>query len=43
MYIRFCDICPVFYSENNWDGYLCEGCDPYVYEYEEEEEEEDGN
>jgi len=30
--ICMCDNCSCFCSEDNFDGYLCEGCDPYMYE-----------
>ena len=38
--MSLCDICPCFCAEDNFDGYLCEGCDPYienVFDYYEEE------
>jgi hypothetical protein len=38
-----CDTCPAFCAEDNWDGYLCDGCDPYVYDDEYEEYEGDEN
>ena len=38
-----CDTCPAFCAEDNWDGYLCDGCDPYVYDDEYEEYEEKGD
>lgn len=38
-----CSTCPCFCVEDNFDGYLCEGCDPYMYdEFEDEGDDEDG-
>jgi hypothetical protein len=38
--ICLCDTCPCFCSEDNYDNYLCEGCDPYSlyddYDFEDE-------
>lgn len=42
--MSLCDICPCFCTEDNFDGYLCEGCDPCIedefdaFDYYEEEE-----
>lgn len=35
-FICLCDTCPCFCAEDNFDGYLCEDCDPYVYSYDKE-------
>ena len=36
-----CDNCPVFCAEDNYDSYLCEGCDPYCEDYDYDDEEGD--
>ena len=35
-----CDFCSAFCAEDNYDNYLCEGCDPFVYEDEDEGDDE---
>ncbi len=40
-FVCLCDTCPCFCSEDNFDGYLCEGCDPYVYNYNDDTEGDD--
>ena len=38
-FICLCDSCPCFCTEDNFDGYLCENCDPYIYFNEEGDDE----
>lgn len=39
-FICLYDTCSCFCTEDNFDGYLCEGCDPYQYNYNDEGDDE---
>jgi len=39
--ICLCTTCPCFCSEDNFDNYLCEDCDPFAYDYDFEDEGDD--